>query len=117
MSKVQTRLETDEDPFIDSDEWIGAEGRQMLRALTAYDPKAVEVCLYYLGDYLAKTLGRHLRRLPRWDMVEEEQADRYGESIDRCRFHFRVYGKSGNPATGSLWRFGFPASFTSTQLG
>jgi hypothetical protein len=57
----------DEDPFADSDEWIAAEGRQLFRALTAYDPKAIEVCLVYLGHYLVKTLGRHLRAQPEWD--------------------------------------------------
>lgn len=57
-----------EDPFADSDEWIAAEGRQLIRALGAYDPKAVDVCLFYMCDYLAKTLGRHLREIPRWQI-------------------------------------------------
>ncbi|MBN9519802.1 hypothetical protein J0H58_14975 [bacterium] len=57
-----------EDPFADSDEWIAAEGRQLFRALVGYDPKAVEVALFYLTDFLAKTLGRHLRAAGRWDI-------------------------------------------------
>lgn len=50
----------DDDPFADSDEWIAAEGRQLFRALSAYDPKAVEVCLCYLSDFLAKTFHLNL---------------------------------------------------------
>lgn len=60
--------EADEDPFADSDEWIAAEARQLFRALSAYDSKAVEVCLFYLSDYLAKILHQHLRRRPRWQI-------------------------------------------------
>ena len=60
-----------EDPFADSDEWIAAEGRQLFRALVGYDPKAVEVALFYLTDFLAKTLGRHLRAAGRWDIPTE----------------------------------------------
>jgi hypothetical protein len=68
MMEDQPQQEADEDPFADSDEWISAEGRQLFRALSADDPKAVEVCLFYLSHFLARTLAQHLRRLPRWDI-------------------------------------------------
>jgi hypothetical protein len=66
MTNEQAQQESTEDPFADSDEWIAAEARQLFRALSAYDPKALEVCLFYLSDYLPTTLGCHLRRLSRW---------------------------------------------------
>src|SRR3954469_13165070 len=68
MAEETFQQDVTEDPFADSDEWIAAEGRQLFRALSAYDPKAVEVWLFYLSDFLAKTLRRHLRQLPRWQI-------------------------------------------------
>jgi hypothetical protein len=59
-----------EDPFIESDEWIAAEARQLFRAQRANDAQAIEVCLFYFRDYLAKTLGRHLQTAPRWQADE-----------------------------------------------
>jgi hypothetical protein len=67
MAEEQSQQEAEEDPFAESDEWIAAQGRQLFRALSAYDPKAVEVSMFYLSHYLAKVLGGHLRRLPRWN--------------------------------------------------
>jgi hypothetical protein len=57
----------EEDPFAESDEWIAAEVRQLFRAFSAFDPKAVEICQFYFYDYLAKTLGRHMRKVAPWD--------------------------------------------------
>src|SRR5437899_1865971 len=55
------------DPFIDSDEWIAAEVRQLFRAHRANDAKAKEVALFYFVDFLTKTLGNHLRKSdPAW---------------------------------------------------
>jgi hypothetical protein len=68
MFDEQGHQETDEDPFAESDEWIAAECRQLFRALTSYDAKAVEVCLFQFAHYLSLTLARHLRSLPRWDI-------------------------------------------------
>jgi hypothetical protein len=68
MTDEQPPSEAEEDPFKDSDEWIAAEARQLFRALSAYDVKAIEICLLYLCDFLAKTLRRHLRGLLRWDI-------------------------------------------------
>ena len=48
MAEEHPQQEADEDPFADSDEWIAAEARQLFRALSADDPKAVEVGLFYL---------------------------------------------------------------------
>lgn len=56
-----------DDLFADSDEWIAAQVRQLFRALHAEDTKAVEVCLFYLRDFLVKILGAHLKKDPRWD--------------------------------------------------
>jgi hypothetical protein len=64
-------LETEnEDPFLESDEWIAAMGRQLFRAVGADDSKAVEVCVFYLQGYLVLTLSRHLRNDPRWNTNE-----------------------------------------------
>lgn len=68
MAEEQSQQEAEEDPFAESDEWIAAQVRQLYRALSAYDPKAVEFCLSYLSAYLPKILGRHLKRLPRWNI-------------------------------------------------
>jgi hypothetical protein len=68
MAEEGPEPEATEGPFADSDEWIAAEGRQLFRALCAYDHKAVEIGLFYLNDYLVKTLKAHLRGVPGWDL-------------------------------------------------
>jgi hypothetical protein len=56
-----------EDRFAEPDEWLAAEARQLFRAHRAADAKAVEVALFYLKDFLTKTVGQHLRdRYPDW---------------------------------------------------
>jgi hypothetical protein len=58
----------DDDPFADSDEWIAAQARQLFRARSAEDEKAVEVAMFYLEHYLTLTLRRHLRgKASSWD--------------------------------------------------
>ena len=68
MSEKPSQQKTEEDPYAETNKWIAAQGRQLFRALSAFDPKAVEVCLFYLSNYLVKVLGGHLRRLHRWDI-------------------------------------------------
>ena len=75
--------DVEEDPFVDSDEWISAEARQLFRAYNAKDAKAVEVAMFYFLDYLAKTLLRHLRRAsadwrPTWPAPDSRWFDGFG---------------------------------------
>lgn len=57
-----------DDPFAESDEWLAAEVRQLIRAQQANDAKAVEVAMFYLDHYLTLTVRRQLqRRDPEWD--------------------------------------------------
>jgi hypothetical protein len=67
VEETPTESASEEDPFAESDEWIAAEVRQLFRAMSAFDPKAVEVCQFYLYDFLAKTVGRHMRKVVPWD--------------------------------------------------
>jgi hypothetical protein len=68
------QLEADKDPFMESDEQIAAQVRQLFRARREDDRKAVEVEMFYLEGYLCLTLRRHLRdsayswgsKSPRW---------------------------------------------------
>jgi hypothetical protein len=57
--------------FDDPGEWIAAEVRQLFRALKAEDAAAVDVSLFYLRNFLVKTLGSHLRQDPRWDSSKQ----------------------------------------------
>ena len=50
----------DDDIFLEHGVWIAAQGRQFIRAHHASDEKAIEVCWFYLADYLQKVLRRHL---------------------------------------------------------
>ncbi len=56
-----------EDPFVFFEERIAAQVRQLFRAIRAEDSMAIELSISYLGDFLTRTLARHLRDHPRWD--------------------------------------------------
>jgi hypothetical protein len=56
-----------DDVFVSFAEEIAAQARQLLRAIQAEDPKAVEVTLHYFRSFLMQVLARHLRDAPRWD--------------------------------------------------
>src|SRR4051794_22563940 len=72
------------DSFADSDEWIAAQCRQLFRAVRAEDSKAVEVCLFYLRNFLVKTLGSHLLRDLGWNS-NERWLDGLGEAFPEIR--------------------------------
>jgi hypothetical protein len=67
MVEKQPLPADEEGPFAESDEWLAALVRQLLRAHRARDVKAVEVTYSYFEHYLGLTIKRHLRlQDPEW---------------------------------------------------
>ena len=62
MSGLRVEQGQQSDFFAEHAEWLAAEVRQLFRANRARDPKATEVALFYLFDYVSKVLRRHLSK-------------------------------------------------------
>ncbi len=68
MPEEHEQAEADVDPFVEDEQWLAALVRQLFRARSAGDAKAVEITHYYFRHRLRLTLERHLRkRDPVWN--------------------------------------------------
>ena len=67
--------------FIESEEWIAAEARQLFRARQAGDARAVKETLTHFENFLTWVLACHLRdQDPVWD-IEERWIDDLGRPV------------------------------------